>query len=116
MTEEIKMRIAMVGPDNPNFKGEWIGRVTRKKGSDYLFYMTWIDPKEREQHPTTNKRGYTHRSHYVWNKSHPDDPVMPGQIVHHKNRNSIDDSPENLAKFSNNSEHIRKAHGKGTRK
>lgn len=36
----------------------------------------------------------------VWNEHHPDDPVKPGEIVHHKDENKLNDSPENLEKWT----------------
>lgn len=40
------------------------------------------------------------RSHAVWNENHPDDPVKPGEVVHHKDENKWNDSPGNLEKMS----------------
>lgn len=40
------------------------------------------------------------RSHYMWNLHHPDDPVMPGEHVHHIDHDSLNDHPDNLAKFA----------------
>ena len=40
------------------------------------------------------------RSHAVWNETHPDDPVKPGEIVHHKDENKLNDSPGNLEKWT----------------
>ncbi len=39
------------------------------------------------------------RSHYVWNMNHPDNPVMPGEIIHHIDHNHQNDDIVNLAKL-----------------
>lgn len=39
------------------------------------------------------------RSHVVWNDTHPDDLIMPGEVIHHKDGNKKNDNPENLAKM-----------------
>lgn len=40
------------------------------------------------------------RSHWVWNEAHPDDPVMPGEYVHHIDHDPNNDDPSNLQKLS----------------
>ena len=42
----------------------------------------------------------------VWRKAHPDEPILPGDIIHHINGNHNDDRPENLMKVT------RSEHGK----
>jgi hypothetical protein len=42
----------------------------------------------------------------VWRKAHPDEAILPGDIIHHINGNHNDDCPENLMKTT------RKEHGK----
>ena len=39
-------------------------------------------------------------ANYVWNKEHPDDPVMPGEVIHHEDNDKTNDSPGNLQKMS----------------
>lgn len=106
MTQSVRSKISkgVRGPNHPGFKGGWKSRGG-KGGKEYFF--TWVPRSERPKNPTTNKRGYTHRSHYVWNKSHPDDPVLPGQMVHHINGDSLDDRPENLCKVQTQREHMK---------
>lgn len=53
---------------------------------------------ERYRVTINGKRLY--RSHAVWNAEHPDDLVLPGEIVHHQNENKADDVPENLEKMA----------------
>lgn len=40
------------------------------------------------------------RSHYVWNLTHPDDRVNPGEVIHHINRIRDDDVSHNLQKMT----------------
>jgi hypothetical protein len=56
------------------------------------------------------------RAYLVWNKYHPENPVKPGEVIHHINENKLDDKIENLQKMTD-SEH-RRLHGKeiGARK
>ena len=106
MTKEIKERIGkgFPGPIRPNFKGGWKTRGGKRGSQEYFF--TWVPHNERYRHPTVNKRGYIHRSHYVWNNAHPGDPVQSGQVIHHLNGRGLDDRLENLEKVSNQSEHM----------
>lgn len=45
------------------------------------------------------KPRYMQRSHWVWNQHHPDDPVRPGDHVHHVDRDHTNDAPDNLVKM-----------------
>jgi hypothetical protein len=65
----------------------------------------WIDPAERSRHPTCDKRGYILRYHHVWNVAHPDDPVLPGEVIHHLDGDSLNDSIENLEKLPGQGQH-----------
>lgn len=58
-----------------------------------------------QTYPTTHKDGYILRYHLVWNLAHPDDPVLPGEVVHHRNEDCTDDRIDNLEKQSGQSEH-----------
>jgi hypothetical protein len=98
MTAEVRQKIGRVGPDHPNFKGG----QSRPDGR----FDVWLHPDERAKHPTGNARGYILRYHLVWNEAHPDDPVQPGEIIHHLNDDPADDRIENLAKMTQ-SEHAR---------
>lgn len=46
------------------------------------------------------KPKYMQRSHWIWNQNHPDDPVQPGEHVHHIDHNGFNDDPTNLEKLS----------------
>jgi hypothetical protein len=105
MTEEIR---AKIGRPSPRNKGGWILR-TGSRG-----YMRVPVPREeRHLHPTVDARGYIARSHYVWNVAHPDDPVRPGQTVHHVNGDSLDDRPNNLERCESQSDHWKRFHASG---
>lgn len=103
MTPEIRRRIGRAGPENPLFKGGWKGRGGK---GDKEYFFVWLSPGERAQHPTANRRGYIHRSHLVWNGAHPEDPVKPGEVIHHIDGDSLRDEPDNLEKWTQR-EHAR---------
>jgi hypothetical protein len=108
MTEEVRAKIgsAVTGENNPNWiDGSW-------RTSDGRVYV-WVPYVERSEHPTIRSDGYVRRSHYAWNKAHPEDPVRQGQVVHHRNEVKDDDRPENLHKTVQ-SDHARE-HGVGRR-
>jgi hypothetical protein len=92
MTEEWKRKIGRPSPRN---KG---GSVTRgSKGKPYI--QVWVRVADRHIHPTVNKKGTIRRSHLVWNQAHPEDPVLPGQVIHHIDGDSLNDTPANLEKL-----------------
>ena len=47
------------------------------------------------------------RSHIIWDKTHPSNPVRPGEIVHHRDGNGDKDIPSNLRKLSGRSIHMK---------
>lgn len=93
------------GPNHPNFKGEWITRPAKGKPRAWR----WITPEEMIEFETTQH--YVQRARYVWNRAHPDDPLKPGEFIHHLNDDALDDRAENFEKLSS-SEHTR-LHMKG---
>ena len=101
MTTEIRARIGRMGADNHNYKGGWI----LISGKGHRLFRMPLSLAERGNHPTVDQRGTIARSHYVWDLTHPDDPVLPGEVIHHMNGQSLDDRPENLAKLANQSVH-----------
>jgi hypothetical protein len=40
------------------------------------------------------------RAYVVWNKYHPNDPILKGEVIHHKNENKLDDHHDNLQKMT----------------
>lgn len=40
------------------------------------------------------------RARINWNKSHPNDPISSGEVIHHKDGNMGNDAPNNLKKMS----------------
>lgn len=40
------------------------------------------------------------RSRYVWNITHPNDPVQGRDHIHHRDHDTLNDSPENLEKLT----------------
>lgn len=92
--------------NNPNWGGgQWVSN------EDRIFVR--IPEAERYLHPTMRKDGYIQRYQYVWNTAHPNDPVMPGEIVHHRDEDKQNDDLSNLEKITQ-SEHARR-HGLGRR-
>lgn len=63
---------------------------TGKRTSRYRVYLGRIDGKPK----------YMPRSHWVWNQHHPDDPVQPGEHVHHVDHDKLNDDISNLQKLS----------------
>lgn len=43
---------------------------------------------------------WDYRYRTAWNDAHPNDPLMPGEHIHHMNHDRSDDRPENLMKLS----------------
>lgn len=84
------------GPGHPHWRGgEWA------IWSGYI--RVTLSPDQAQQHPTATKHGggwSIARSHLVWNGANPNDPVQPGEHVHHINHVRDDDRPENLHKLS----------------
>jgi hypothetical protein len=56
-------------------------------------------------HDSEGKLRYIQRSHAIWNETHPDDPVLDGEEVHHKDRNPGNDAIENLQKMTVSDHH-----------
>lgn len=40
------------------------------------------------------------KSHKIWNKNHPNDKVKKGEVIHHKDGNHNNDTPENQEKMT----------------
>jgi type IV secretory pathway VirB4 component len=45
-------------------------------------------------------------AHVLWNKRHPNDPVLPGEVVHHKDENKKNDTSDSHEKMTD-TEHRR---------
>ena len=58
----------------------------------------WIDEKGYRCQLVNGKKVYSHR---IITRA------MPGQVVHHKNHNRADNSPDNLLIFSSQGEHVK---------
>lgn len=68
------------------------------------YYRTGIPVEDAHMHPTATLHpgggASIMRSHLVWNRAHPDDPVQKGEHVHHLNHVRDDDRVENLQKMN----------------
>jgi hypothetical protein len=93
MTGEIRAKIssAVSADRNPNWlTGSW-------SDSDGRVYVR-VPDAERGAHPTMRRDGYIRRYHRVWNLAYPENKVMAGDVIHHKNEIKNDDRIENLQK------------------
>lgn len=65
----------------------------------------------KKDNPMASKRGYVHRSHWVWeqNTGHI---VTPPEVIHHRNGIKDDDRFENLEIFPTDRDHQRLRHRK----
>ena len=96
------------GPNSPS----WKGGIHQARGYVSLI----LSPEEARKYPTARRNGTANswtirRSHLVWNENHPQNPVLPGEHVHHINGIRDDDRPENLLRMDS-SEHLRMPKGK----
>lgn len=96
----------LTGPGHPG----WKGGAHRVSGG---YYVLTVSAEEAPRHPTARPNGalrtwIVRRSHKVWNDAHPNNPVRPGEQVHHLNHVRDDDRAENLLKLTD-AEH-RKLH------
>lgn len=41
-----------------------------------------------------------YRAHAIWNDAYPNDPIIPGEVIHHKDGIKSNDSPSNLEKMT----------------
>ena len=82
----------------------WKGGQRKKSDGRMLIFAP--------NHPFADKRGYVLRSHLVMEKK-IGRYLLPNEVVHHINKNNIDDCPENLHLFSNTGDHTKLHHHQG---
>ena len=87
-----KLSVANRAENNSN----WGGGTTTRSSDGRVFLR--VPGSERHLHPTVYSDGRILRYGYVWNCAHPEDPVRPGDVIHHINENPSDDRLENLEK------------------
>lgn len=84
-----------------NFKGAnnpaWNGGVAMRKGYRYI----WC-----KGHPYATRAGYVSEHRLVMEKK-IGRYLEPGEVVHHKNGDVLDNRPTNLELFSSNAEHLK---------
>ena len=107
---EARKRLGMdSGPGHPNWRGgEW------QVGGGY--WRVTLTPEEAALFPTARRYGGAwniQRSHAIWNRAHPNDPVLLGEHIHHLNHDRADDRIENFEKLTA-AEH-RRRHGRDAR-
>jgi len=79
---------SLSGVENPNWKG---GLTKSSRGYWYV---------RMPEHPRAHKSGYIKRANLVAEKT-LGRYLLPGEIVHHKDQNKENDSPENLEVVQN---------------
>jgi len=88
-----KMGQSRKGGKNPNWKGG------KRKSHNRLFTY-------QPNHPFATKQGYVPLSRLVAEK-YLSRYLTPKEVIHHINKNTLDDRPENLYLFSTTNEHAR---------
>lgn len=81
------------GPGHPRYKGEWI---TVQGGHPRAF--VWIDEATRARLGIT--RAEAPRARVNWLLTHPGETLTSHDHIHHKDEDTLNDSPENLVKLS----------------
>lgn len=84
---------AQFGNANSSWKG---GRTIDKDG-----YILILSP----QHSNANSHGYV-REHRLVMEQQLGRPLLPNEVVHHKDENKQNNAPENLQIFDQNGEHL----------
>ncbi len=91
-------RIGKKGPTNPCWKG---GKV--KVGRYWMVY--------HPDHLNSDKRGLIYEHRFIMS-IHIGRPLWKGEIVHHINRNRLDNRIDNLELISNQQKHMKEKHRK----
>lgn len=81
------------GPNNPAWKG---GRMVDKHG--YILVL-------RPEHPQANRHGYC-REHRLVMEAVLGRPLLRSEVVHHKDSNRANNTPENLSLYASNGQHL----------
>lgn len=68
----------------------------------------YIDSILKKSKVWKGRRWYKEKpfSHFVWNFYHPDNPWKKGEVIHHKNEDTLDDDINNLEKMTKGNHNI----------
>lgn len=95
---QLGLRKARTGPKNgPLHVGRWKGGRTHRKGYAYLY---------KPDHPCAINGRYVAEHRYVMEQI-IGRLLLPGEVVHHKDGNRLNNDPANLELFASNAEHLR---------
>ena len=81
------------GPGHP----DWKGGLATKTGYAYVWFP---------EHPFATKAGYVLRSHLVM-EDKLGRYLQPGEVIHHKDNDTLNDSSDNLFLFQSNGLHLK---------
>ena len=90
----MRRRGPKAGAEHPGWRG---GRTVDKAGYVLVY---------RPDHPACNSSGYL-REHRLVCELALGRPLLPGEVVHHKNDDPADNRPENLQVYDSNADHLR---------
>ena len=85
------------GPRRGELHPSWKGGSTMRKGYRYLY---------RPDHPSATKAGYVQESRLVMEKE-LGRFLLRTEVVHHKDRDRLNNDPSNLEVFDTNADHLR---------
>lgn len=93
------------GPRQGAGHGKWRGGRTLDR-SGYVLVRVWDHPTAT-RNPSKHHRGAYIAEHRLVMEQHLGRPLLPAEVVHHKNGDKTDNCIENLQLFSSNGDHLK---------